>query len=80
MSAILIRNLPDETRLALRERASRNGRSTEAEIRMILEAAVRPVERLRFGSALAALGQRYGGIDLPIDDRASDQPQPPSLE
>lgn len=48
-----IRDLSDETHRALRARAAYHGRSTEAEIRDILEAAV----RLKLGSLLAAIGR-----------------------
>ena len=64
MAAVTIRNLPDETHCALKLRAARNGRNTEAEIRHILEAAVNPQERRKIGSALKAFGDAYGGIDL----------------
>jgi antitoxin FitA len=64
MPAVTIRNLPAETHRALKQRASRNSRSTEAEIRMILEEAVRPEARVRIGSALAAFGRKHGGIEL----------------
>lgn len=60
MSAVTIRNLSEETHRALKLRAAHNGRSTEAEIRDILEAAVRPAERLRIGSTLAALSREAG--------------------
>ena len=60
MSAVTIRNLSEETHRALKLRAAQNGRSTEAEIRQILEAAVRPPERLRIGSALSALSREAG--------------------
>ncbi len=46
-------------------RAAKNGRSTEAEVREILETTVRPMERLKLGSALAALGDKYS-LDLNI--------------
>ncbi len=59
MASITVRNLPDETHRALRVRAAQNGRSTEAEIRAILEEAVRPKERLRIGSELAAFGDKF---------------------
>lgn len=49
------------------ERASRHGRSTEAELSDILENAVRPQERIRLGSELAAIGWEFGGVDLDID-------------
>jgi antitoxin FitA len=67
MAAVTIRNLTDETHRALKQRAAHHGRSTEAEIRAILEDAVRPAERLRIGSELAAFGQDAGGLDLKID-------------
>jgi antitoxin FitA len=70
MGAITIRNLSDETRRALKVRAARHGRSTEAEIRDILESTVRPKERVKIGAALAAFGRRHGGIEL---DAARDQ-------
>lgn len=57
MPAVTIRNLSDETHRALKVRAAHHGRSTEAEMRDILESAVRPAERLRLGSALAALSR-----------------------
>jgi plasmid stability protein len=64
MSAIVIRKLSPETHRALRLRAARHGRSTEAEARMILDEAVRPKDRVKLGSALAAFGRSFGGIDL----------------
>lgn len=59
MASITVRNLPDETHRALRIRAAEHGRSTEAEIRAILEEAVRPKERLKMGSELAAFGDKF---------------------
>ena len=53
MSAVTVRNLPDETLRALKLRAAQNGRDTEAEIRHILENAVRL--KVGIGSALAAM-------------------------
>jgi plasmid stability protein len=57
MPAVTIRNLSEETHRALRVRAAHHGRSTEAEIRAIIEAAVRPPERIQLGSLLAAIGR-----------------------
>jgi len=65
MASITIRNLPDETHRALRVQAAQHGRSTEAEVREILEATVRPNQRPKLGSALAALGDKYA-LDLNI--------------
>ena len=66
MAAIVIRNLSPATHRALQARAARHGRSTEAEVRAILDQAVRPPERVKLGSALAALGREFGGLDLDI--------------
>ncbi len=66
MSALTVRNLPASTHSALRVRAAIHGRSTEAEIRAILEAAVKPERRVLIGSELASLGQSLGGLDLDI--------------
>ena len=66
MSAIVIRNLSPETHRARQARAARHGRSTEAEARTILDKAVRPKERVKLGSALAAFERSLGGLDLDI--------------
>lgn len=57
MPAITIRNLPEETHRALKLRAAQHGRSTEAEVRDILERAARPEERIKLGSLLADIGR-----------------------
>ncbi|MDN5939630.1 MAG: antitoxin [Salinisphaera sp.] len=67
MSAVTIRNLPDETHRALKVLAAEHGRSTEAEIRDILQRAANPPERIRLGSELAAIGHELGGVDLEIE-------------
>lgn len=64
MASVTIRHLPDETHRALKVRAARHGRSTEAEIRAILESAVRPAERVKLGSLLAEVGESAGGVNL----------------
>jgi plasmid stability protein len=64
MSSVTVRNLPDATHRALKQRAAQHGRSTEAEIRHILENAVRSPNGL--GSALAAIGRNLGGVELTI--------------
>jgi plasmid stability protein len=62
MSSVTVRNIPDATHRALKLRAAQHGRSTEAEIRFILESAVAP--KVGLGSALVAIGQSVGGIDF----------------
>lgn len=66
MPAIVVRNISAETHRALRVRARQHGRSTEAEIRAILDGAVRPARRVMLGSALAALARPLGGVNLEI--------------
>jgi plasmid stability protein len=60
MAVLIVRNVPDEVHRALRMRAAQHGRSTEAEVRDILETAVKPAQRIRMGDALAAIGRRIG--------------------
>ncbi len=75
MASLTVRNLPDETHRALRMRAARHGRSTEAEIRAILEDAVRPAQRVKLGSLLAEIGREAGGVELDIQhDRTPAEP------
>jgi len=64
MSSITIRNLPEATHRALRVRAAMAGRSTEAEVRAILESIARPEGRIKLGSLLAEIGQQAGGFEL----------------
>ncbi len=67
MPALTIRNLPEETHRALRVRAAEHGRSTEAEIRDILEKAARPEGRIRLGSLLAAIGREAGLTNADVE-------------
>ena len=60
MPAVTIRNLPEETHRALKVRAAQHNRSAEAEMRSILEDAVRPAGRLRLGTALADMSRKIG--------------------
>ena len=69
MSSITVRNLPEATHRALKLRAAQHGRSTEAEIRNILESAVLP--KLGIGTELAAIGHSVGGVDLDIERDAT---------
>jgi plasmid stability protein len=67
MPAVTIRNLPEETHRALKVRAAQHNRSTEAEMRAILEAAVRPAGRLRLGTALADMSRRIGLTNADVE-------------
>jgi plasmid stability protein len=75
MAAITIRNVSEEVHRALRVRAAMHGRSTEAEIRDILENAVKPGGRIRLGSLLAEIGREAGGFELEIErDQTPSEP------
>lgn len=64
MSSLTVRNFPDAIHRAFKLRAAHHGRSTEAEVRLILEAAVAP--RTCLGSALAAIGRNVGGAGMEL--------------
>ncbi|USX16576.1 plasmid stabilization protein [Oxalobacteraceae bacterium OTU3CAMAD1] len=84
MAMLTVRNLPDDIHRALRLRAAQHGRSTEAEVREILSAAVKPVDRVRLGDAMAALVQGTGltNEDIEALQRTMDKTpaDPPRLE
>ena len=68
MSTLTIRQLNENTHARLRGRAAKHGRSVEAEVRAILDAAVdRPAENilLTLHDSLA----EGGGVDLRVPER-----------
>jgi antitoxin FitA len=67
MAAVIIRNLSDETHRALKASAQKHGRSTEAEIRAILDEAMKPEEPLKLGTALHEFANKFGGIDIDFE-------------
>ena len=60
MATVTVRNLPEAVHRALRVRAATHARSTEAEIRDILETTVCPPQRLRLGTAWAQPWRSWG--------------------
>ena len=62
MANVNVRNLPDEVHRAIRIQAAHHGRSTEAEIRDILERATKPEGRVKLGSLLASIAREAGGL------------------
>jgi plasmid stability protein len=58
MPSVTVRNVSDEVHRAIRVRAARHGRSIEAEMRDILETAVRPPGRVKLGSLLSDIGRK----------------------
>ncbi len=77
MSALTIRQLDERTHARLRGRAAKHGRSVEAEVRAILDAAVDlPEENILL--ALRASVAEIGGVDLSAPSRP-DLPRPVDL-
>jgi plasmid stability protein stbC len=74
MPTITIHNLSAETHRALQAQAKAAGRSTEAEVRHILDQVVLPPEqRVGLGTLLTAIGQKYGGVELNIEREYEDR-------
>jgi antitoxin FitA len=63
MASITVRNIPDEVHRALRVLAARHGRSTEAEVRTILEQAAMAEARAPMGQSLRAIWSEHGLTD-----------------
>lgn len=66
MAVLTVRRVPDSVHRALRRRAARHGRSTEAEVRAILESAVNPADRVKLGSLMVDIGRRAGLTDADV--------------
>lgn len=78
MASLLIRNLSDETKRALRMRAARNGVSMEEEVRQILGNALAPSgDSINLADGLL---QRFAGMrgddDLHLPTRQCPRPAP----
>ncbi len=67
MAAVTIRNLSEAVHRALKVRAAQHNHSTEAEMRAILEAAVRPEGRLRLGTALSEMSRKIGLTNADVE-------------
>jgi plasmid stability protein len=77
MATLTIRQLDERTHARLRKRSAEHGRSVEAEVRAILDAAVNlPAENF-----LLSLHESFadvGGVDLEVAPR-TDPPRPVDL-
>ena len=75
MSTPTVRNLDSETKIALKALGAEHGRSTEAEVRVVLAAAV----RARTSEAVEGLGSRirtrFDGIEWDGGTRRDDRPR-----
>lgn len=80
MAQLVVRNLDDDVKVKLRQRARRHGRSTEAEVREILRIAVGGDDRrvggfgTRFAAHFAGLG-----FDEDIPEWRGFPAEPPDL-
>lgn len=77
MGTLTIRQLDERTHARLRGRAAEHGRSVEAEVRAILDAAVDLPEQ-NFLLTLHASMSHVGGVDIEVPAR-TDQPRPADL-
>ncbi|MBM6404199.1 toxin-antitoxin system antitoxin subunit [Phycicoccus sp. CSK15P-2] len=75
MSTLTIRQLDERTHARLRGRAAEHGRSVEAEVRSILDAAVNVPDR-NFLLSLHTVMAEAGGLEVPP---RTDQPRPVDL-
>lgn len=83
MPAVTVRNIPEATHRALRLRAAKSGRSTEAEIRYILEEAVQdegmPADsagkKVGLGTMIHQIAMKHGGFDLELPPRNQEPPR-----
>lgn len=72
MASIVVRNLPDDVRDALRRRAQRHHQSMEAEARAILSEAVGSVDPvLAWLDESRDVRDELGGVDLPVPARTA---------
>ena len=78
MAVLTVRNIPDEVHRALRIRAAEHGRSTEAEIRAILENTVKPTQRMHLGDVFVSLAQQHGlsNADVELLEHTLQQNKP----
>ena len=58
MAMMTVRNIPDEIYRGLRVQAAMHGQSAEAEMRSILESAIKNKNRIKLGSLLLEIGKQ----------------------
>lgn len=80
MAQLIVRNLEEEVKTRLRQRASRHGRSVEEEVRDILRNATKKNKRTGgIGSAMSRLFQNIG-LRQDIPELKGTSPRPTGLE
>jgi antitoxin FitA len=71
MAQLMVRNLPDDIVLALKQRAAKRNRSAEQEHREILAAALQRPRRKRLAEVLASMPDVGEDADFARDQRDS---------
>ncbi len=81
MAQIVVRNLDEDVKRRLRERAERRGKSMEAEVRDILSNAVAEGEQptVGLGTRIAALFAGIG-LDGELKEMRGEEPRPASFD
>lgn len=77
--SLLIRNLPESLKPALRRRAAAHGRSVEAEARIILEETIAADEDF-VSCWLDQMASARPGEQLPVPDRTGEPREPVTFE
>jgi len=72
MATLTVRNLDDETRDALKARGARNGRSMEAEARVILSAALGEGTQSESRGLGTWIHELFKGLDFEVPERSTD--------
>lgn len=77
MAQLIVRNIDEAVKQALAERAKRKGRSMEAEVREILQAAVESGDRqaIGLGSRITARFHEFG-LDSDIEEHRGSKALP----
>ncbi len=71
MAQLVVRNLPDDVVVALKQRAAKHNRSAEQEHREILAAALQRPRRKRLADVLASMPDVGEDTDFARDQRDS---------
>ena len=82
MAQLLVRNVENGVKARLQQRARRNGRSMEEEVREILRAAVHKDQNAPTGGLGSEISKIFAkhGLDSPIPELRGWSIQPPSFE
>ena len=81
MAQVIVRNLAEDLKSALKRRAIQHGRSMEEEVRQILRCAVNvePSTAIKLGSRIAARFTDVG-LDMPLPELHGQSIEPVTFE